>query len=263
VQGNIWHRKQLFFENEYIKIRVFKNGNAHIYLQKETRDLVNRALADFYGEVVPDDVPRGEDEQSFKAKTGTSLTTNLAFYPSPDAVADKAAEELHPAAGNRILEPSAGTGSLIRGIFRHIESRNRSRHSLDQINPDTIKVDAIEVSAARCDILRSSGLCDSVVHGNFLGIEPTPIYDRIILNPPFNRTSYMSHVRHAYDFLAENGKMVAILPITAAIGESKIHAQFHRWIDSTGHYARWVDLPTASFAESGTNISTTMLILRK
>jgi hypothetical protein len=48
---------------------------------------------------------------------------------------------------------------------------------------------------------------------DFLTATPRPIYDRILMNPPFGKDAHIEHVRHAYDWLLPGGELVAVLPI--------------------------------------------------
>lgn len=56
----------------YFKVRGFKNGNAHVWFMRD--DLVekaNKVLADYYGEVLPDAVPKaGPQEGDLRSQSG-------------------------------------------------------------------------------------------------------------------------------------------------------------------------------------------------
>ena len=86
------------------------------------------------------------------------------------------------------------------------------------------------------------------------------------MNPPFYGTHWMDHVRHAWDFVAPGGRLVAILPVSAHVAETKAHIQFRRWAERVNGrytYGMFTDLPPESFAESGTNINTVVFSLTK
>lgn len=46
--------EKYYAPNRGLTIRKFGNGNAHVYFDKDALHAVNRALAEFYGEVLPD-----------------------------------------------------------------------------------------------------------------------------------------------------------------------------------------------------------------
>jgi hypothetical protein len=76
----------------------------------------------------------------------------------------------------------------------------------------------------------------------------------------------MDHLRHAYDFLKFGGQLIAIVPASAEVGQSKAHIQFRRWAEKANGGRSWgmfTDLPTESFAEAGTNINTVIFKVTK
>ncbi len=261
LNGGSWKRRQVLFENSYLKIRLWLNGNIHLYFSAEAQEHINKALARYYGEVVPDAAPKDMDCQDFARSRANAPVKAFAFYPTPDPVADRLCEAIYLEKGDRVLEPSAGTGQLIRALRRKIEKRGQSYSEAYRIAEGDILVKAIEVHPARAEALtkRDGDFCE-VVTANFLNLTPSGDFNIVLMNPPFS--AWMDHVRHAYDFLAPEGELAAILPVTAEIGTSPKHCQFHRWLDTAGRY-EWRDLPAGSFAPSGTQVNTVILTLRK
>mgnify|MGYP005992095879 CR=1 FL=1 len=62
-------------------IRKFANGNAHVFFSKWTLLDINRALAEFYGEVLPD-----AEDNDVPIYAGTAVAKDLQFHWSPSAV---------------------------------------------------------------------------------------------------------------------------------------------------------------------------------
>lgn len=216
-----------------IVIRRFANGNAHLFFEKWALVDINRALAEFYGEVLPDAEDEGVD-----LRPGTAVARDLQFYWSPKPVVDAAMEfaGIHTAdcyrrsstpPEYRALEPSCGDGRILD------ELRARGCRSL-----------GIEYDAARAATARAKG--HSVVTANFLEQQPVPEFDKIVMNPPFYGRHYVKHVRHALLFLKPGGTLVSILPATAHYDHGELRGE-------------WRDLPVASFADAGTNVPTGML----
>lgn len=225
-----------------LTIRRFLNGNAHVFFDKWALLDINRALAEFYGEVLPDVDPANPTRTP-----STAVAKDLQFYWSPPAVVAAALEfaDIHerqyyrgdrPAI--RVLEPSCGDGRI-----------------MDELQARGVYSFGIEYDAGRAAQAKAKG--HPVQVGNFLEQEPPRdpglLFDAVVMNPPFYGKHYAKHVRHALRFLKPGGTLVAILPATARYDHNELS-------DLEGGYHRehWRDLPTASFAEAGTNVPTVL-----
>lgn len=221
-----------------LTVRKFQNGNAHIIFGKLALLDINRALAEFYGEVLPDVEP-----ENVKPSASTAVSKDLQFYWSPPDVVAKALDyagidkpddrswrRSEPAPTLRVLEPSCGDGRILD------ELRERGCRSL-----------GIEYHPGRAAECKAKG--HAVLCTNFLEQPPEPVFDRVVMNPPFYGRHYIKHVEHALKFLKPGGALVAILPATARYDHEELSGE-------------WCDLPVASFADAGTNVPTTMLRIR-
>lgn len=219
-----------------IWLRTFANGNGHLYFGPETLKDVNRGLAEFYGDVLPDAEPAEAEK-----KPGTEVAKDLQFYWSPNEVIERALDKAGLYAPDswsrgdspsyRVLEPSCGDGRI-----------------LDMLAERGHKPFGIEVHPGRASEARAKG--HSVQTANFLDCPPTPSFDRVVMNPPFYGRHYIKHVRHALRFLKPGGLLVSVLPATA-------------WYDHKELTGDWDDLPVGSFAEAGTNVPTGLLRIIK
>lgn len=244
-----WNPRQSVTETPYFRVRCFQNGNAHLwFLRDDLVEKANKVLADYYGEVLPDAAPPDTSPDDLRSKAGLPAK-NLSFYPTPDAVTKQCLRDLYIREGCRVLEPSAGTGNMVKHLLAH------GAH-VDAVEIDPARVDAL--NSIRNDRLR-------VFAGNFLSMPARPEYDFVVMNPPFYGTHWMEHVIHAFDFLNPDGKLVAVLPVSAEIGESKKHETFREWVkkNSRGWRLPFSDLPAESFAASGTRVNTVILTLSK
>lgn len=237
-----WGPRRSEAESRYFRIRTFKNGNAHLWFTRDDLvDKANQVLADYYGQVLPDGVPR---DVPCQGKAGLPAK-DLSFYETPPAVVDELVQPLRYQLPEhaKVLEPSAGEGAVARAL---IEAG--------------YQVDAIEIDAGR---LRVLGEIKGVrVRGaNFLRLPAREDYLAVVMNPPFYGTHWQEHVVHAYDFLSPGGILRSVLPATAQVGQSRAHKTFREWAADRG--ARWTDLPPESFASSGTRVQTVILDLRK
>lgn len=116
------------------------------------------------------------------------------FYPTPTNVAEKAIElaMVDAVDGMNWLEPSAGQGGLA------------------DLMPKPV---CIEISDLHCEILKAKG--HYVERADFLKWNITGKYDRIVMNPPFSEGRWQAHLEHAAGMLADNGRLIAILPASS------------------------------------------------
>lgn len=252
ARGRSLSPRQGSVDSRYFKIRTFKNGNMHLWMQRsDLVERVNRVLADYYGDVLPDAMPA--DYGVHEPRT-TALSKDLAFYPTPDKVIDVMLRDLRFDHDSVVLEPSAGTGNIVNRVLAL-----------------GARVTAVEVDAGRVATLRASRPISNparfcVVHANFLTMGPTPTYTHVAMNPPFAGTHWMDHVRHAFDFLAPGGILVAVVPVTVETGTTAKHEAFRAWVDVNRphHWRRaYTDLPAEAFASSGTRVNTVLLTIGK
>ena len=204
-------------------LKMYNNGNGHLYFDKQELDDINRALAEYYGDVLPD----SHEDKPSKKRESTAVSKDLQYYPTPQKVVDRVMSDLYDIKGKRVLEPSCGCGRF-----------------MDAIRKAGATVVGFEVDAGRAQECRAKG--HNVLVANFLETVPTGDFDYVVMNPPFYGKHYAKHVLHALKFLKPGGMLKAILPATARYD--------HGLIDG-----RWFDLPVGSFRESGTNINTTIL----
>jgi phospholipid N-methyltransferase len=239
-------RHQSVHESDYFLIRAYKNGNAHIWFKRDDLvEKVNRLLAGYYGAVIPEEREPEDDGGLFAAKT--TPAKRYGFFPTPDAAAELALEQLplhreEGAPALTVLEPSAGTGNLAR--------RAAKRGTV---------VDCIEYQPQMASALRRSRLYRKVLCGDFLTIEPDPakLYDRVLMNPPFDRERDIDHVVHALKFLKPDGCLVAIMSAGTEFRETRKSIAFRDLMKRLR--GRWRDLPDRSFASVGTNVNTIVL----
>lgn len=208
-------------------LKTYKNGRGHLFFGREALRDVNRALAEFYGDVLPD----AAEERPAAPRAGTAVAKDLQYYPTPSAVVERVLGDLYIKSGERVLEPSCGCGRFMDAL------RERGARPF-----------GIEVDPGRAAQCRAKG--HNVLLSNFLETEPTGDFDRAVMNPPFYGRHYAKHVAHALRFLKPGGVLTAILPATARYD--------HGLLDGS-----WNDLPVGSFSASGTNINTTVLTMRR
>jgi len=212
-------------------LQTFKNGNGHLFFSPEALLDINRAMAEFYGEVLADCYD--PDEARPAKRAGTDVARDLQYYPTPGAIVDRILNDLGDIRGKRVLEPSCGCGRFLDG--------------LRAAGAEAIGCEVDPIRAAMCE---AKG--HRVMLMNFLETEPSPAFDLVVMNPPFYGKHYAKHVRHAMRFLKPGGRLVAILPATAQ--------HDHGLLDDLR--PDWCDLPLGAFRDSGTNICTVTATIR-
>ncbi|UFM64272.1 DUF4942 domain-containing protein [Paracoccus sp. MA] len=209
-------------------LKTFQNGNGHLFFGPEALADINRALAEYYGEVLPD--CQDDDARPTKQRASTAVSKDLQYYATPTSVVDRVLAGLrYRMQGQRVLEPSCGCGRF-----------------LDALRAAGAEVIGCEVDPVRAAMCEAKG--HAVIRANFLETVPTADFDQVIMNPPFYGRHYAKHVRHALRFLKPGGRLTAILPASARYD--------HGELDDL--HPHWDDLPVGSFTGSGTNINTTV-----
>lgn len=175
---------------------------------------------------------------------GVQVVAAPQLFPTPEDIARRMVAIAAPELGERVLEPSAGTGVLLRSLPGVLPFAGTKQSACDVV--------AVEVNRALADTLRNEGLAQRVVCGDFLQctVEDLGRFDAIIMNPPFERGDDVEHIVHAQQFLAPGGRLVAI----CAAGPRQ-RALF----SVLGSFDL---MPEGSFAGVGTQVPTAMVVIR-
>ncbi|MDP2374395.1 DUF3560 domain-containing protein [Reyranella sp.] len=249
IPGGSYKTAQVYITDEKTKERPAPDGEP-VKFAREVEDPRKGSTAPA--------VARGEDspsDEAFKAmkeqlkKGGAVVAVAPQLFPTPAELARKMADYAGvKLIGGRVLEPSAGTGNLVRAAWNYATGA------------DCCKVVAIESDTRLAEGLREMGrrtlyANDSrfTVHcADFLECTPAQWgrFNVILMNPPFESGADIKHIRHALTFLAPGGKLAAI----CANGPR----QRDQLMDLATH---WEDLPAGSFKESGTNVNTALLVI--
>lgn len=256
------------FDNDAFKVKVFKNGNAHIEIHPHVAILLNCELAKLYPNAIPSKhrvkTPEIKEytfeykhlpektkttlrefimysnitiDQSgsfvIKQKGNTWITDEVKevfnflgifevgdkeykcsynpteairhiivngvcdyksnqFYPTPENIVDDIVEYVGDTTDKRMLEPSAGHGN----IANRFET-----------------IDCIDKEELNTVILKS--FHKNVVCGDFLFYnvkKESEKYDIIVMNPPYSKKQWKTHVEHALSLLNDQGVIYAVLP---------------------------------------------------
>ncbi|ORM55941.1 restriction endonuclease subunit M [Pantoea conspicua] len=166
------------------------------------------------------------------------------FFPTPPDVAKHVIRLADVRDGMKVLEPSAGQGALAKAA--HDAAAN-------------VMIDMYELMPANNEALhalnlRLSGIGDPV---DFLRVEPAPIYDRVVMNPPFGRQADIKHVTHALKFLKPGGLLVSVMASSVTFRSNKLTTDFRQLIEERGGHIE--ELPEGAFKSSGTMVNTVIV----
>ena len=167
------------------------------------------------------------------------------FFPTPAAIIERMLAIANIQPWHKVLDPSAGGGDIC------ITVRN-----LGVPNVHCFEIDS--------DLIEALTLFGFAPHGrDFLTATPRPIYDRILMNPPYSKDSYIEHVRLAYHWLIPGGELVAVLPNGYQESRIKKRREFSDWLDTIG--AESYPNPADAFSKSDRYcaISTHLIHLRR
>jgi len=162
-------------------------------------------------------------------------TVGIDFFPTPPALASEVVDKADIEPGMKVLEPSAGNGRIA-----------------DAIKAAGVTPDVAEVSGNLRAILEKKGY--PLEGRDFMEFNPGPVYDRIVMNPPFSNRMDVEHVRHAYDLLKPGGRIVAIMSEGPFFGRDKKASEFRDWLDTVGTSEQ---LPEGSFQSDKSGLPTT------
>lgn len=136
------------------------------------------------------------------------------FFPTPNNLIEQLLGFAYINENDLILEPSAGKGDILDVIA---EMRNSKKN-----------LHAVEINPTLREILTIKGY--DVVANDFLSYNPPFKYDRIIMNPPFEKGLDIDHVNHALTLLKPNGILVSIMSEGAFTRSFKKEKEFREQI---------------------------------
>lgn len=170
----------------------------------------------------------------------TSRKVELQAFFTPPTLAETVALAAEIKPGHMVLEPSAGHGALANAALWH------GGH-----------VTCYDIDAKHVAILSAAGF--ETYQVDFMTTNPDPVFDRVVMNPPFTRQQDVKHVMHALKFLKPGGRLVAIMSPSWLTRGDNLSANFRKLLDCLS--ADTIALPEGSFKSSGTNVSTVLVTI--
>ncbi len=186
-----------------------------------------------------------EKQRAIKEKERQLANAKIeGFFPTPKAIVEKMLDEAAIKPGEKVLEPSAGKGNIADAI--------------KESHPDNA-LDVVEWNASLNELLTEKG--HNVVGVDFL--QHSGEYDKIVMNPPFEKGQDIDHIRHAYSLLNDGGRVVCIMSEGPFFRNDKKATEFRNWLDSLGGVSE--KLPEGAFksSERSTGVNTRLVVIDK
>lgn len=160
------------------------------------------------------------------------------YYPTPYKVCEFIAEMVplpyHPQDEFKILEPSAGTGSLAENLLHIFGFWNKTMFDVCELNPDFQ------------EHLKWKGF--NVVSDNCIKLNNFNKYDLLIMNPPFEYVK--KHLKHCIKLLKPNKPFICIAPINFSQKEVEFMEEYEIGV---------IPIEGNAFKSSCTNVNTVIL----
>lgn len=164
------------------------------------------------------------------------IKKDFQFFPTPIELAKKIIKLAEITPDDICLEPSAGMGNIA------------------QFMPNC---DVIELHEENRKTLIDKGF--NLVHDDFLTFIPEKKYTAIVMNPPFSKGQDIEHITKAIE-MAER-VVVAITSTSVMFRNDKKTEAFRKLV---AYYGGTIEeLPAESFKESGTQVNTCLIVVRK
>ena len=235
-------------------VKCHRNGTTHVKIHDKAHvERMNLIMANRYpGTLTPPRkaAARAQRQQARqpKATGGTVQQRQQAFY-TPREIADQLAEAADLRSWSRVLEPSAGEGSLVRAALR-ARCNNVTAVENDQ---------AALVNLGHLADRNSERV--NVVPGDFFSIPEDPSYDVVLMNPPFANAQEVEHVLRAWEFVKPGGRLVSVMSAAVQHRKDGRYRAFAEFLELHGGEVR--ELPERAFRESGTDVRTVMVTIEK
>lgn len=189
-------------------------------------------------------VPSEADAVRAQLAHGIEVVAAAQLFPTPAPLAARMVQMAAIRPGEKVLEPEAGTASILREIAQVIPLCE-------------IHVHAVEINGHLVQSLRRNYPGVTVSQCDFMDYDVSAVVDKfdvIVMNPPFSESQDIKHIMHAAGMLAPGGRLIAI----CANGPRQ-NAELRNYVEAAG--GTWEPLPSGTFATSGTGVNTVLLTI--
>lgn len=176
------------------------------------------------------------------------------WFPTPPDLADRLAVAAQIDSRMRVLEPSAGEGSLVAAIRRVAAHARIVAIELNERR--FMRLAAVGQNVGNIVMLPRDFMDDADMPAEGLGL-----FDRVVMNPPFAKGQDVDHVTKALSRLLPGGLLVAIMSASAMFRTDRRYTGFRELVARNQGFIE--PLPDGSFVSSGTSVNTVMVTMRR
>jgi len=231
-------------------VRKSTTGGGGYYSVIESPDYADKtpAARALQGMIEGNPEQRAERERLRKIealRAEIALSTIPGYFPTPAPVVSIMLDRARLRPGLTILEPSAGSGNIVDAVRAKLP---------------TAEVYCFELNRRLSELLKLKGYH---VDGDdfLLDGQIARIFDRVVMNPPFEKQADIDHVRKAFSVLKPHGILVSVMAPGFEFRQDRKSTEFRAWLDEVG--GTWEDLPDGAFKTSGTGISTRLVTIER
>lgn len=182
--------------------------------------------------------------------TGEYRRTKQDFgqFDTPPELADRAVELAEIKAGMKVYEPSCGIGEIVHAM-------RRKAFELGSMHIFANEIDEKRFKIAQGNFFQAGGITNQ----DFFSIDPAPVFDRVVMNPPFAKQADIDHVRHAFGFVAPGGILVSIMSAGVRFRQDRKATAFRDFVEQQS--GEFFDVEAGAFQSSGTMVKTCIVKL--
>lgn len=244
---------------EYFTVKAYKNGNNKFNWNENKLDVLDKlnAFGVSDGHVLPDIMKKRYKPEHFNTDIPFKVAfevphdyqlnckNDYGYFPTPDNIVKRMIELADIKEDSICLEPSAGLGNIAK-----------------YLNPELNSTTLIEIDGDRHKkLIGQFPECYCINEDFLMWPFKSEYFDRIVMNPPFNEQIEACHIWKAWGLLKRDGVLVSIVPEGWFFIQNSKAKTFRRFLEENNYYSEKVS--GEGFKESGTMISTRIIILKK
>ena len=171
------------------------------------------------------------------------------FFPTPQPLAYAMVGDACIDHGMRCADLSAGTGNIAR-----------------EIRAMGVEPVCVEINRSLWEILVKEfpdAICGNSLEDDWRHQEGMELFDRIVVNPPFENHQDAEHIQHAFELLAPRGILVAIASEHSWFASHKADREFIHWFNMLGGQSEKLPAGTFLSSQRPTGVNTRLITLQR
>jgi len=172
-------------------------------------------------------------EQELQSKINElRLGKQPGFFPTPETLANRIVEMADIQSYDVCLEPSAGIGTLADLMSEKIKQEGENQGQLHCVEQ---KISMAEVCEMKGHV---------TTQADFMEWTPNDLigqFDKIVMNPPFEKQQDAKHICRAFKMLAPGGRLVALCGANALNRDNKTGREFQALVNEYGTHNEQID----------------------